>query len=92
MVLTLLVLATVAPAPAAAYIGPGLGLSFVGSLFGVFWAILLAVAMVLVWPAKLLWRRLRGPAVAPADGPSGGASGEAPGPSAVEASAGAPSL
>jgi uncharacterized membrane protein YhaH (DUF805 family) len=45
---------------AMAYVGPGAGLTLIGSLIGVVVAILIAVGVVLFWPLRLLIRRLRG--------------------------------
>lgn len=42
---------------ALAYVGPGAGLSVLGSTIGLLAAIGLAVAMVLVYPIKLLFKR-----------------------------------
>ena len=44
---------------AAAYIGPGAGISFLGSLVTTVSVVLLAVAAVLFWPIRYLFRRLR---------------------------------
>ena len=53
-------LAAVAAAPAvAAYIGPGAGVSVVGSLLNTLLIIVLAVVAVLAWPVRYLWRRWR---------------------------------
>lgn len=49
-----------AAAPAAAYIGPGAGISFVGSLFTWIIGILLALFAILFWPIRALIRRARG--------------------------------
>lgn len=61
-------LALLLPAgPAAAYIGPGAGITMLGALWSVLVAIVLAVAAVLYWPIKMLLRRRRkadAPAVA----------------------------
>lgn len=46
-------------APAAAYIGPGAGITMLGALWGVLVALLLAVGAVLYWPIKALLRRRR---------------------------------
>ena len=47
-------------APSApAYVGPGIGLGLIGSVFGAFWAVLAAAAMVLYWPIKWAWRRYK---------------------------------
>jgi len=46
-------------APACAYIGPGAGLSVLGSLWAVLVGIALAVFAILSWPIRALWRKLR---------------------------------
>lgn len=46
------------PTPLA-YIGPGGGLALLGPLLGLILAVLGALAMIAIWPAKLLWKRLR---------------------------------
>lgn len=58
VVLLLLLLAAVAM-PAHAYIGPGAGISFIGSLFSTLMVFLVAIGAVLFWPVRYLWRRLR---------------------------------
>jgi hypothetical protein len=58
----LLVLGLVAagwPAPAHAYIGPGAGFAFAGSLLAMLAAIGLAIGSILLWPVTLVWRWLR---------------------------------
>jgi len=56
-------LAAVAAAPTvAAYIGPGAGVSVVGSLLNTLLVIVLAIVAVLAWPIRYLWRRFRRPA------------------------------
>ncbi len=59
-------------APALAYIGPGAGISFVGSLLTTLIVSLLTVAAVLFWPVRYLLRRWRKPSAARAqeDSPS----------------------
>lgn len=47
--------------PAMAYIGPGAGISFLGSFLSALIVILLAIAAILFWPLRYLWRRLRRP-------------------------------
>lgn len=49
-----------ASADAAAYIGPGAGISFLGSLWAVIVGIVIALIAILAWPMRVLWRRLRG--------------------------------
>jgi len=44
--------------PAFAYIGPGSGLSLLGGLWSLLLGIVLALAAILLWPLKLLLRRL----------------------------------
>jgi Na+/melibiose symporter-like transporter len=48
--------------PAAAYIGPGAGITMLGALWGVIVAIALALAAVLFWPIRILLRKRRKPA------------------------------
>lgn len=57
-----------AAAPAAAYIGPGAGISFVGSLFTWLIGILIALFAILFWPIRALVRRARGGRGEPAGG------------------------
>jgi hypothetical protein len=44
---------------AFAYIGPGAGVSFLGSVWAVLVGIILAVAAVLIWPIRYVIRRIR---------------------------------
>ncbi|MGH6943055.1 MAG: hypothetical protein ACREH6_02390 [Geminicoccaceae bacterium] len=46
--------------PAAAYIGPGAGLSLVGAFWGLVVAVLAALSFILLWPFRILLRRMRG--------------------------------
>lgn len=52
--------------PAAAYIGPGAGVSFFGSLWAILVGILISLVAILAWPVRWFWRRLRRRAHAPA--------------------------
>jgi hypothetical protein len=45
--------------PAFAYIGPGAGITMLGALWGVVAAVVLALAAVLMWPLRMLFRRRR---------------------------------
>lgn len=47
------------PDVAHAYMGPGLGLGFLGAVFGVIGSILLGIAAIIWYPIKRLWRKLR---------------------------------
>lgn len=51
-----------AAAPAAAYIGPGAGLSLLGALWGVLAAVFAALLFMVLWPLRRLSRRRRGAA------------------------------
>ena len=55
IVLGLTLLAT----PAYGYIGPGAGITVLGALWAVVVALVLAVAAVLLWPLRALFRRRR---------------------------------
>ena len=48
--------------PAAAYIGPGAGITMLGALWGVIVAVALALGAVLFWPIRVLLRKRRKPA------------------------------
>jgi hypothetical protein len=60
MRIVVLLLLLLASASAEAYIGPGAGLSVLGSLWAVIVGIGLALFAILSWPIRILWRRLRG--------------------------------
>jgi hypothetical protein len=47
----------VAATPAAAYVGPGAGLSLLGALWGVLFAVFAALAFVVIWPIRRLIKR-----------------------------------
>jgi len=55
-----------AAGPAAAYIGPGAGLSLLGALWGVLAAIFAALLFLLIWPLRRLLRQRRARAARPA--------------------------
>ncbi|HPG95257.1 MAG: hypothetical protein WAS23_04420 [Dokdonella sp.] len=44
---------------AFAYIGPGAGVSFLGSIWAVLAGIVLSVLAILIWPIRYLIRRMR---------------------------------
>jgi hypothetical protein len=48
--------------PAAAYIGPGAGITMLGALWGVIVAVALALGAVLFWPIRIMLRKRRKPA------------------------------
>lgn len=56
----LTVLLALVAMPASAYIGPGAGLSFLGSLATWLVGILIALFAILFYPIRILIRRLRG--------------------------------
>lgn len=70
MRIVLLLILLLASADAPAYIGPGAGISFLGSLWAVIVGIVLALVAVLAWPVRILWRKLRGKNKLPATPPS----------------------
>src|SRR5437016_2248149 len=52
-------LVLLAPSRAHAYIGPGAGFAFAGSLFMMLAALGLALLTILLWPITTLWRLVR---------------------------------
>lgn len=56
-IITLLLL--IISAPAYAYVGPGPGLSMLGSLWTLLVGILLAIFMVIYYPLRLLWKKYK---------------------------------
>lgn len=60
------------PAPAFAYMGPGLGMGAVATSLGVLGAILLGLFSILWYPCKRLIRRLRGSAAMRSTGSASG--------------------
>ncbi len=54
---SLLILMAMAPT-AFAYIGPGAGISVIGSLFGLLATVFLAVVAVLFWPLRRAWKKM----------------------------------
>jgi len=47
----------VSSVPAVAYVGPGAGLTLLGSLLGLIFAILFVLFGIVSWPLRMLWRR-----------------------------------
>ncbi len=45
--------------PAVAYIGPGSGLSLLGSLWSIVLGVILVIFAIVAWPLRRLLRRLR---------------------------------
>ncbi|MEM1111532.1 MAG: hypothetical protein AAGI11_06460 [Pseudomonadota bacterium] len=50
---------TLASMPVFAYIGPGAGVSFIGSLFSTLWVLVLAIFTILFWPIRYAFKRVR---------------------------------
>jgi len=57
---TLFVLTLVGAQPAYAYVGPGAGFALLSSFLVLFTTLVAALASLLFWPFRMLWRRLRG--------------------------------
>jgi len=55
----LLALALSLPTPAAAYVGPGAGLTVIGSLVAVIAAVLIALMGLVLFPLRLLMKKMR---------------------------------
>ena len=74
--LAVIVAALGAAAPAAAYVGPGAGLSLVGAFWGLLVAVFAALAFVILWPIRRFLKQRRRPATA-APQPQGADAAEA---------------
>ena len=61
--IAILVLALVA-GPLHAYVGPGAGISVLGSLLGILATILVAIGAILFWPVRKLMKRRKASAAA----------------------------
>jgi len=63
-IIAILLLALVA-GPAQAYVGPGAGISVLGSLLGILATILVAIGAIVFWPVRKLLKRRKAAAAAP---------------------------
>lgn len=57
MLILLLFLILMVPSTTLAYIGPGAGISVLGSLLGILGTIVIAVSAILFWPIRKVIRR-----------------------------------
>ena len=55
--ITALLLLALIASPAAAYVGPGAGISVLGSLLGILATIFVAIGAILFWPIRKLMKR-----------------------------------
>jgi len=55
--ITTLILLTLLASPAFAYVGPGAGISVLGSLLGILATIFVAIGAILFWPIRKLMKR-----------------------------------
>lgn len=62
-IITILLL-SLAAGPLHAYIGPGAGISVLGSLLGILATILVAIGAILFWPVRKLMKRRKAAAAA----------------------------
>ena len=56
--------------PALAYVGPGPGLTMIGSLIGLVGSVVLAVVMVLAWPLRMYFKKKKARKAANGTAPS----------------------
>jgi len=52
------------PVPVLAYIGPGAGISVLGSLLGILGTIVIAIGAILFWPIRKMMKRRKAAAAA----------------------------
>jgi hypothetical protein len=57
----------VAVHPAAAYVGPGAGLSLLGALWGLLLAVAAALGFIILWPLRRMRQRARARVIEPMD-------------------------
>jgi membrane protein implicated in regulation of membrane protease activity len=55
--ITALLLLALITSPAAAYVGPGAGISVLGSLLGILATIFVAIGAILFWPVRKMMKR-----------------------------------
>ena len=55
--ITALLLLALIASPAAAYVGPGAGISVLGSLLGILATIFVAIGAILFWPIRKMMKR-----------------------------------
>lgn len=58
---------SLAAGPLHAYIGPGAGISVLGSLLGILATILVAIGAIIFWPLRKLMRRRKAAAAQPTE-------------------------
>jgi hypothetical protein len=59
-----ILLLTLAAGPVQAYVGPGAGISVLGSLLGILATILVAIGAIIFWPVRKLMKRRKAAAAA----------------------------
>ena len=64
-IITLMLLVLMA-SPAAAYVGPGAGISVLGSLLGILATSLVAIGAIIFWPVRKFMKRKKARAQSPA--------------------------
>lgn len=57
--IVLIALALLISAPAVAYIGPGAGISVLGSLLGILATIVVAIGAIVMWPLRKMLKKRR---------------------------------
>lgn len=73
---------TVLAAPLQAYVGPGAGISVLGSLLGILATIVVAIAAVIFWPVRKMMKRRKAKAAAAQETAGDPAAGKPPSPEA----------
>ncbi len=55
----MLAAAMLSPGIAAAYVGPGAGISLLGALWGLIVGVVLAFGIILIWPIRMMLKKKR---------------------------------
>lgn len=70
--ITLALFLLLTAAPALAYVGPGAGISVLGSLLGILATIVIAIGAIIMWPLRKVLKKRKAAAAEAAESGTGG--------------------